>query len=74
VRVRTRYPTTKELAPSSIKYLPTHLPYNCTFKHNQHKQREQAKIPILVQTPKRNAEDLEYEKWRRGMFAEQLRE
>lgn len=52
----------------------THLPDNGAFKDNQHEQREQTVIPVLVQAPQRNTEHLEDEERRRRMLAKELRE
>jgi len=51
----------------------THLPDNSALEHNQHEERKQAVIPILIQTPKADAEDLEDEEWGGCLFREQFR-
>lgn len=39
------------LAHAMEKKNSTDLPHDCAFEHNQHEQREQAIVPILVETP-----------------------
>jgi hypothetical protein len=46
----------------------TYLKDDSTFKYDQHEQSKQGIIPILVQTPKSNTEDLENKEWSDGMF------
>lgn len=51
-----------------------YLPHNSTLKHNKHKECEETVVPILIQTPKGDAEDLEDKEGRCGVFREQFRE
>lgn len=44
------------------------------LEHDEHEQRKETVIPVLVQTPQRDAEDLEHKEWRGRMLAEQLEE
>ena len=41
-----------------------------TLKHDEHEKSEQAVVPVLVQHPQRNAENLEYKERCRRMFPE----
>lgn len=52
----------------------TYLPDNSALKHDQHEQGEQTVIPIFVQTPEGDAEDLEHEEGCCGVFREQFGE
>jgi hypothetical protein len=52
----------------------TYLKDDSTFKDNQHEQSKQGLIPILVQTPKCNTENLENKEWSDGMFGKQFSE
>ena len=51
-----------------------YLPHNGTLKHDKHEEREETVVPILVQTPKGDAEDLEDKEGCCGVFREQFRE
>lgn len=51
-----------------------YLPDDGTFKYNQHEQSKQAIVPIFIQNPETNAENLEYEKGGGGVFYKQDRE
>ena len=42
---------------------PQPLPDDCTLKHDEHEQREQAIVPIFIKTPERHTKDLEEEEW-----------
>lgn len=51
-----------------------YLPHDSALKHNKHKECEETVVPILVETPKGNAEDLEDKERCCGVFREQFRE
>lgn len=57
------------LETGSIK---AHLEYNGALEHNQHEQGEQTVVPILVETPEGDAEDLEDEEGGSSMFTEEF--
>ena len=48
--------------------MKSYLPHNSALKHDKHEECKEAVIPILVQTPKSDAKDLENEERCRGMF------
>ena len=50
------------------------LPHGCASKCDKREQRKQAVVPVFVETPQRDTEDLENEEWRDGMFCEWLPE
>lgn len=51
-----------------------YLPHNSALKHNKHEECKEAVVPVLVQTPKSDAKDLEDKERCGGMFREQFRE
>ena len=44
------------------------------LEHDEHNQREDGIVPVLVQAPQRHTKHLEDEERRRGAFLEQLHE
>ncbi len=53
---------------------PTYLPDDGALKHNEHKQGEQAVVPVLIEHPQCDAEYLEYEERRSRVLTEELGE
>jgi len=69
----------KRSSISSVVYQPsatsrTHLEDGSTLKRDQHEPSEQTEFPKLVQTPKRNTEQLEDEERRDSVFGEEFGE
>jgi hypothetical protein len=50
------------------------LPNNSAFKGDEHEEREERIVPILIEEPEADAEDLENEEWRNSMLLEELGE
>ena len=53
---------------------PLSLPHNGALESDQHEQGEQRVVPVFIQHPQSDAEDLEDEEGRNGVFLEQLGE
>jgi hypothetical protein len=51
-----------------------HLENNGALENDQHESGKERIVPVLVQHPQRNTEDLEDEEWCNGMFSEELGE
>jgi hypothetical protein len=52
----------------------TNLEHNCALKYDQHEPREQTVVPVFIQTPQGDAENLEHEERRNSMLCKELRE
>lgn len=50
------------------------MPYDRALEHDEHEQSEQAVVPIFVQTPECDAEDLEDEEWGNTVLCKEGRE
>ena len=47
------------------------MPYNRALEQDEHEQSEQAVVPIFIQTPECDAENLEDEEWGNTVFCEE---
>ena len=74
VRVFSRLKTQLTQYPRKVNRRQPYLPHNGTLKHDKHEEREETVVPILVQTPKGDAEDLEDKKRCCCVFREQFGE
>lgn len=52
------------------KTCDSYLEYDSTLKYNEHEQREERVVPILVQTPQTDTENLKDEERGHSMFLE----
>jgi hypothetical protein len=52
----------------------TDLEYDRTLKHYEHEQCEQAVVPVFIQAPQPDAENLKNKERGRGVLGEQRRE
>ena len=50
------------------------MPDDSALKDDQHEECEQRVVPVFIQHPKPNTEDLENEEWRNGVLLEKLEE
>jgi hypothetical protein len=48
------------------------LEYHSAFKDNQHEKSKQRVVPVLIQTPQTNAENLKHEEGSYGVFLEKF--
>ena len=47
------------------------LPHSCALDHDKYEQCKQAVVPVFVETPQRDTENLENEEGRGGMFCKE---
>src|SRR5882672_8998966 len=69
--VRTRYTPCQYRPHAACAPKKTRLEDDGALKDDEHEQREQAEVPVLVEAPQRDAEDLEHEEGRGGVLREE---
>jgi len=52
----------------------TYLPHDGTFKHHQHEQGEETVVPVFIQNPKGDTENLENKERGSSMLAKEFGE
>jgi hypothetical protein len=59
---------------SHVDRKPTNLEHDCALKDHQHEAGEKTVVPVFIQAPEGDAEDLENEEGCDGMLCEKFRE